>query len=122
MSFTGPITRSRSLATANSELNNTSKETASHSGMSLSEQPDIVAKLAELLKAVETSITTSEQNKDIFAEAHELGIRQQNDLLKSQQEQHAQIATLISQSALQTGQLFTRHLFMANPQMTSCHS
>ena len=103
VSFTGPITRSRSLATANSELNNTSKETASHSGVSLSEQPDIAAKLAELLKAVETSITTSEQNKDTFAEAHELGIRKQNDLLKSQQEQHAQIATLISQSALQTG-------------------
>ena len=103
MSFTGPITRSRSLATANSELNNTSKETASRSGMSLSEQPDIAAKLADLLKAVETSITTSEQNKDTFAEAHELGIRKQNDLLKSQQEQHAQIATLISQSALQTG-------------------
>ena len=61
-----------------------------------------MAKLAELLKAVETSITKSEQNQDSRAKAHELGIRKQNDLLKSQQEQHAQIATLISQSALQT--------------------
>ena len=50
--------------------------------MPLAEQPDIAAKLAELLKAVETSITKSEQNKD--------------------SRQHAQIATLISQSALQT--------------------
>ena len=88
MSFTSPITRSRSLATANSELNHTSKETVSHSRKSLSEQPSIAAKLAELLKAAETSITTSEQNKDTFAEAHELEIRKQNDLLKSQ-EQHA---------------------------------
>ena len=82
VSLTGPIIRSRSLATANSELNNTSKEAASRSRMPLAEQPDIAAKLAELLKAVETSITKSEQNKD--------------------SRQHAQIATLISQSALQT--------------------
>ena len=103
VSLTGPIIRSRSLATANSELNNTSKEAASRSRMPLVEQPDIAAKLAELLKAVETvetSITKSEQNKDSRAKAH--GIRKQNDLLKSKQEQHAQIATLISQSALQT--------------------
>ena len=102
MSLTGPIIRSRSLATANPELNNTSKEAVSRSSMPLAEQPDIAAKLAELLKAVETSVTKSEQNKDSRAKAHELGIRKQNDLLKSQQEQHAQIATLISQSALQT--------------------
>ena len=71
--------------------------------MSLSEQPDIAAKLSELLKAVEKSITTSEQNKDTLTDAHELAIRNQTDLLKSQQQQQAQIATLISQSALQTG-------------------
>ena len=73
--------------------------------MSLSEQPDIAAKLSELLKTVEKSITTSEQNKDTLTNAHELTIRKQTDLLKSQQQQQqqAQIAALISQSALQTG-------------------
>ena len=103
MSFTGPVTHSRSLATAHSELNNKSKEVVCQSRLSLSEQPDIAAKLSELLKAVEKSITTSEQNKDTPTNAHELAIRKQTDLLKSQQQQQAQIATLISQSALQTG-------------------
>ena len=56
--------------------------------MSLSEQPDIAAKLYELLKAVEMSITTSEQNKDTLTDTHELAIRNQTDLLKSQQQQH----------------------------------
>ena len=51
VSFTGPVTRSRSLATAHSELNK-SKEVVCQSRMSLSEQPDIAAKLSELLKAV----------------------------------------------------------------------
>ena len=103
MSFTGPVTRSRSLATAHSELNNKSKEVVCQSRMSLSEQPDIAAKLSELFKVVEKSITTSEQNKDTLTNADALAIRKQTDLIKSQQQQQAQIATLISQSALQTG-------------------
>ena len=68
--------------------------------MSLSEQPDIAAKLSELLKAVEKSITTTEQNKDTFTNAHELAILKQADLLKSQQQQQAQIATSISQKCI----------------------
>ena len=103
VSFAGPVTRSRSLATAHSELNNKSKEVVCQSRMSFTAMSGCSLKLSELLKAVEKSITTSEQNKDTLTNAHELAIRKQTDLLKSQQRQQAQIATLISQSALQTG-------------------
>ena len=68
-----------------------------------SAQPDIADKLSELLKAVERSIKASEQNKETFTEAHELGTHKHADLIKSQQEQRAQLATLISQSTLQIG-------------------
>jgi hypothetical protein len=66
-----------------------------------SAQPDIADKLSELLKAVERSIKASEQNKETLTEVHELGTRKHTDLIKSQQEQQAQLATLISQSTLQ---------------------
>ena len=62
MSFTGPITRSRSLATAHSELNNTSVKAVSQLSRIENAQLNIADKLSELLKAVEWSIKTSEQN------------------------------------------------------------
>jgi hypothetical protein len=68
-----------------------------------SAQLDIEDKLSELLKAVERSIKTSEQNKETLTEVHEFGTRKHADLIKSQQEQQAQLATLISQSTLQIG-------------------
>jgi hypothetical protein len=61
-----------------------------------SAQPDIADKLSELLKAVERSIKASEQNKETFTEAHELGTRKHADLIKSQQEQQARITCNIN--------------------------
>ncbi|CAB4028479.1 Hypothetical predicted protein [Paramuricea clavata] len=83
----GPITRSRSLATAHSELNNTLGKAVGRLSMVESAQHDIADKLSELLKAVERSIKASEQNKETLTEAHELGTRKHTDLIKSQQEQ-----------------------------------
>ena len=103
MSFTGPITRSRSLATAHSELNNTSVKAVGRLSMVESAQPDIADKLSELLKAAERSIKASKQNQETLTEAHELGTRKHTDLIKSQQEQQTQLAKLISQSTLQIG-------------------
>jgi hypothetical protein len=59
-----------------------------------SAQPDIADKLSELLKAAERSIKASEQNQETLTEAHELGTRKHTDLIKSQQEQQAQLANL----------------------------
>ncbi len=57
----------------------------------------------------------SEQNKETFTEAHELGTRKHADLIKSQQEQHAQLATLISQSTLQIGPAIHPTAFYGKP-------
>ncbi|CAB4031104.1 Hypothetical predicted protein [Paramuricea clavata] len=80
-----------------------------------SAQPDIADKLSELLKAVERSIKAREQNKETLTEAHELGTRKHTDLIKSQQEQQAQLATLISQSTLQIGPAIHQTPFYGKP-------
>jgi hypothetical protein len=67
----------------------------------MAEQTELLDKLSELLNAVEKSTRTNQQSQEQFAENSERGIRSQTDFLTLQEQQQAQLATLISQNTLQ---------------------
>ena len=58
---------------------------------------EVAEKLSELLKVIDKSVRSIEENKVTLAETNELGIRHHTDLVKLQQQQAA-LATLILQN------------------------
>ena len=62
--------------------------------------PEVAEKLSDLLKAIEKSVRSTEANKQTLTETNELGIRYHTNLVKLQQQQQVQLATLISQNSL----------------------
>ena len=80
MSFSGAITRSRSRAEF--ELNSSLGNSVDQPVMSTAE---VSEKLTGLLKAIEKSVRSIEENKEALTETNELGIRHHTDLVKLQQ-------------------------------------
>ena len=96
-----PITRSRSRVAAELEFNCSLGNSVNQSDMT---SPEVAEKLSDLLKAIEKSVRSTEANQQTLAETNELGIRHHTDLVKlQQQQQQAQLTTLISQNSLQVG-------------------
>lgn len=115
MSLTGRVTRSRSRATNNSESDCPSHTFARGPNMSLTEHPQIADSLSELLKVIEKSVRTSEQNNAILDETHRLGRQNHDDLLQLHEKQAAQLATLSAQNAFHVGTALHPTPFQGKP-------
>jgi hypothetical protein len=77
---------------------------------------EVAEKLSELLKVIDKSVRSIEENKVTLAETNELGIRHHTDLVKLQQQQQGQLETLISQNSLQVGPALHPTPFVGDPQ------
>ena len=106
--MSGPITRSRTRA------DNSLRE-LDHTGVDMAEQDELMNKLSELLNAIEKSTITNQQSHEQLAENTEKGIRSQTDLLTLQEQQQAQLTTLIAQNTLQVGPALQPTPFCGKP-------
>ena len=121
MSFIGRVTRSRSRATNNIQSDRPSETFACGLNMSLTERLEIANSLSELLKVIEKSVRTTEQNDSILDETHRLGEQNHDDMLQLHEKEAAKLAALSAQNAFHVGTVLHPTPFQGNPLMTYQH-